>query len=323
MPPSHAAAYAAMPEIDLVAVCDLSAEALARFTAAWGGRWPRLRTYTDYRRLLAEERPDIVSVCTPDDRHAPVVVAAAEAGARGILCEKPLATNLADAECMIAAVAAHGVAFSVDVTRRWSPDYQQARALVRQGRIGDLRLIVATRGGPMAWLYRAGGHLFDLTGFFADAEPLWLTGDLDEGYENHVAWRAGVPRDPEAEPGGDAYVRFANGVRASIHCSRRLPNGYQVELFGSRGRLRVDDRSAELWTQTVDGGPLVMEPLPHPSYQASGILAALIELTRLIETGEEGVSTAQDAIRALKLILATVESNRRGGARVKIEEING
>lgn len=318
MPVSHAGAYAALNGVELVAVCDVSDDALARFAERWGKTWPRLRAYREYERMLAAERPQIVSVCTPDDLHTPVVVAAAAAGVRGILCEKPLATNLADAERMLAAVERHGVALSVDVTRRWSPEWQQARALVRAGRIGRLRLIVAVRGGPKGWLYRAGGHLYDLVCFFADAEPAWVVGELDEGYEDFVAWRPGVPADPAAEPGGSTYVRFANGVRASVHCSPTLPDGYQVELFGTKGRLRIDDHAAELWTPGPEGLHLVMQRLPRRPHQATGILAALQELVRLVQSGGEGTSTGRDALRALRLILATVESHHRGGERIDV-----
>lgn len=322
MPPSHAAAYAAMPEVELTAVCDASQAALDEFRKHWAATWPAVRVYTDYAAMLERERPDIVSVCTPDDLHAPHVIAAAEAGVRGIFCEKPLATTLTDAERMLEAVRKHRVAFSVDVTRRWSPDYHQARTLVRAGRIGRLRLILATRGGPKGWFYRAGGHLFDLVCFFAESEPEWLVGELDEGYENFTTWRGGGPADSLADPGGYCYVHFANNVRASVSISRTLPHGYHLDLLGTRGRIRIDDARAELWQPvSEDSLDLARYSLPRQPHQASGILAGLQELVRLVETGEEGVSTGQDALRALKMILATVESNHRRGARIDMTEL--
>ena len=109
-PNSHAAGYALFPQAEVVAVCDLKPELLEQFQATWGSTWSAVRTYTDYAALLERERIDLLSVVTPDHVHAQIVVDAAERGVRGILCEKPIATSLADADRMMAACerARHG-----------------------------------------------------------------------------------------------------------------------------------------------------------------------------------------------------------------------
>src|SRR5262249_55594543 len=101
---------AAMPEIEVVAGCDIVPAASDRFVAQWGNRWPRVRVYDDYQTMLERERPDIVSVIIPDHLHTAPVLAAIEFGARGILCEKPLATSVDEADQMVEAVARSGVA---------------------------------------------------------------------------------------------------------------------------------------------------------------------------------------------------------------------
>ena len=98
MPHSHVGAYAAVPSTEVVAVCDLAPARLEEFRRSWSARFPQARCYTDYREMLARERVDLLSVVTSDDRHAQIVVDAVEAGVRGILCEKPIATTLADAD---------------------------------------------------------------------------------------------------------------------------------------------------------------------------------------------------------------------------------
>ena len=107
MPRSHAAAYHRHPQTEVVAVCDIRSEALTGFQREWADVWPEVRVYTDYRAMLAEEKPDLVSVCTPDHLHADITVDAANGGAKAILCEKPIATTLADADRMIAAATAN------------------------------------------------------------------------------------------------------------------------------------------------------------------------------------------------------------------------
>ena len=142
---SHAAAYSQIPGARVVGACDLVPALTEQFRERWGATWPEARTYTDYRQLLSEGNLDILSVVTSDHRHAQIVVDAAEAGVKGIYCEKPIATTLADADRMIAACEANGVVLSVDHTRRWRPIWHQARSLIRSGEVGALRRIVSTR----------------------------------------------------------------------------------------------------------------------------------------------------------------------------------
>ena len=98
VPRSHAAAYHQHPRTEVVAVCDIRTQAMDEFKATWGDVWPTVRCYSDYREMLAQEQPDLVSVVTPDHLHAAITVAAAaHPTVRAILCEKPIATTLADA----------------------------------------------------------------------------------------------------------------------------------------------------------------------------------------------------------------------------------
>src|SRR5437899_3316693 len=101
---THCRGYRAQPGVEIVALADVNPEALERFGEQYGvpGR------YIDYHMLLQKERPDIVSVCTWPDLHAPMVVAAAELGIAGVLCEKPLSWSLGEVDRMIAACRAAG-----------------------------------------------------------------------------------------------------------------------------------------------------------------------------------------------------------------------
>src|SRR5437899_165238 len=106
MPHSHAAAYAHLPQTTVVGYCDLVPARLDEFRQTWGGEFPEARPYTDYREMLRGGRIDFLSVVTSDNRHAQIVVDAVEAGVRGIFCEKPIATTLADADRIIGACRA-------------------------------------------------------------------------------------------------------------------------------------------------------------------------------------------------------------------------
>ena len=84
-------------------MCDLVPGLLDDFKAAWADDLPNVNTYTDYREMLAREELDILTVATSDNRHTDIVVDGANASVKGILCEKPLATSLEDADRMIEA----------------------------------------------------------------------------------------------------------------------------------------------------------------------------------------------------------------------------
>jgi predicted dehydrogenase len=316
VPHSHAGAYAAVPSTEVVAVCDLLPERVEQFRQSWGATFPDARGYADYREMLARERIDLLSVVTPDDRHAQIVVDAVEAGVRAIFCEKPIATTLADADRIIAACAARGVPLLIDHTRRWRPEYVAARDLLRVGAIGPLRRILATLGGPRAMLFRNGTHLLDMVCYFAEAEPAWVVGELDDeqaGYGPRYAGDGG--RDPATDPGGSAYLHFANSVRALVSASKGTPPNFELDLIGERGRLRIGTHLAELW-RLDEAGRASLTPLARPPTTRADLVAAVEELVGLVERGGQGSSTGQDGRRVLSILLAILQSSAAGGRRV-------
>ncbi len=183
-PRSHAAVYHRHPHTDVVGVCDIRQEALDEFKRNWNDVWPAMHYYTDYREMLETEKPDLVSVATPDHLHADITVDAANSGAKAILCEKPIATSLADADRMIAAAEANEVILSVEHTRRWNPSYHAARELIRSGEIGALRGIVVNLLARRSMLFRNGTHMLDMICFFAESDPQWVISLVSESVEH-------------------------------------------------------------------------------------------------------------------------------------------
>ena len=93
----HANGYTASPDTTIVALADINLDNARAFQAEHGGE----RIYTDYQEMLAQEQLDIVSICTWPHHHAPMVIAAAEAGVKAIHCEKPMAPSYAEALQMV------------------------------------------------------------------------------------------------------------------------------------------------------------------------------------------------------------------------------
>lgn len=316
MPHSHAAAYAALPNATVVAVCDLVPSLVERFRSEWGATFPEARGYLDYREMLAREQIDLISVVTSDHRHAQIVVDAVNAGVKGVFCEKPIATTLADADRMIEACAARNVPMLIDHTRRWYPEFLEARRLIRSGAIGAPRRIVATLGGPRAMLFRNGTHLVDAICFFAESEPEWVVGELDDEHRAYGPRYAGDGgRDPATDPGGSAYVHFQNGVRAFVNASKGTIGNFEIDVIGESGRVRIGTHVAEISRPDSDG-QIAVRAIRTPQTTHGSLVAAIRELIRLIEQGGRPSSSGEDGRKVLSILLAILQSNAAGSSRV-------
>jgi predicted dehydrogenase len=244
----------------LAAICGRD-KAAARAAAERLG-WAAVET--DWRALIARDDVQLIDISAPGDVHAPIAIAALAAG-KHVLCEKPLANTLAEAEAMKAAADAaypSGARAMVGFNYRRVPALALARRLVEQGRLGTLRHFravylqdwLADPNTPMTWRMQAeragSGALGDLGAHIVDLAR-YLTGDEVAGVSAVSA--TFTPERPYADGSGagrvtvdDAVVfaaRLASGALASFEvtrCAAGRKNGLRVELNGSAGSLAFD-----------------------------------------------------------------------------------
>ena len=244
----------------LAAICgrDRAAAEAAAARLGWAA------AETDWRALIARDDVDLVDIAAPGDLHAPIAIAALEAG-KLVLCEKPLANTLAEAEAMKAAADAaypRGARAMVGFNYRRVPALALARRLVEQGRIGPLRHVravylqdwLADPEAPMTWRMRAeragSGALGDLGAHVVDLAR-YLTGD--EIAVVSAVSATFVRERPMADGTGNGTVtvddavvfagRLASGALASFEATRYATgrkNGLRIELNGARGSLAFD-----------------------------------------------------------------------------------
>jgi predicted dehydrogenase len=204
--------------IPIVAAADISQEALEGAKTQYGVE----RTYTDYTQMLDEVGPELVSICTHDALHCPMTVAAAERGVKGIICEKPMAMDLDEADRMLGACRASGSVLTISHQRYYTPQYVAARRLIEEGAIGALR------GGETmahsACIQTDGTHtihmLLTLLGW---PRVRYLLAQVDSQWGVEYF---GYPR----EGGGIAFLHFENGL-----------HGHMTWGFAERGKERSDD----------------------------------------------------------------------------------
>lgn len=321
---SHAASLAHVPRAELVAICDLVPDLLEQFKRDWGDRWPDTNVYTDYKEMLANERLDILTVATSDHRHADIMVDGANAGVKGIFCEKPLATTLEDADRMIRACEAKRVIVSVDYTRRWSPILHTVRETVRSGAIGRLRTVIVEHGGPRAMLFRNGTHLIDAVCFFVESEPVHVFARLEDGFEHWDRYRGDGGKLPENDPSASGLIIFDDGVRA-FYCGSKstVRESNSLQLLGDQGevQLRGNAPTADLTTWDAGkSGDVVRRTIIPVQYRVQGIVAAYEELIDLIENGGTATSSAREARKTLQIMLGFLKSQQAGGLLVDVPE---
>jgi predicted dehydrogenase len=265
----HGYAYARAEEYELVAACDINPAAFERFFERAQIERGSIREYTDYKEMFAKENLDVVSVATPDHLHVDPVCDAAEAGIKGIICEKPLCTTIKDADRIVETIERTGAKMSIDHTRSWIPAYQAVKKAVwDDSEIGGLTRIIAHMGGRRSMLFRNGTHLVDAVCYLANADPVWVIAAHEQGFEDYgIVYKGEGGKDPMLDPGSTVIVEFANGVRALINSAKNTPGIFEFDLQGPGGRYWLTDRDCKVWkTDKPEGRPTEVEPLAARGY---------------------------------------------------------
>jgi predicted dehydrogenase len=232
---------------------------------------------TDWRDAVSRKDIDVVDICTPGDAHANIAIVAAEAG-KAILCEKPLANTVAEAERMLAAVKRAGVIHMLCHNYRRCPAVTLAKQIIDEGQIGEIHHYrgvylqdwIVDPHFPLVWRLdksRAGSgalgdllsHTLDLSRYLV-GEPVEVLGLLktfvsERPMPNDSGKRGKVTVDDSAQ----ALVKFANGAVGYYEGTRFAPgrkNYNRLEINGSKGSLVWDlERMNELDVY-IENGPL-------------------------------------------------------------------
>jgi len=325
-----------LPQTEIVAVADRDetgrTDAVKRLGAA--------KAFADYRQMLDEVRPDIVSICPRWlDQHRDMVVAAAERGVH-IYMEKPMCRSLTEADEMVAACEKRNVKLAIAFQTRYSPKLPVMRNMIEDGLIGNV-LELRGRGkedrrGGGEDLWVLGSHVMNLMHYFA-GQPNWcFSRVLQQG--NPITKADVAPGAEGIGPlAGDtinATYGMDEGVTACFASHRETgagrPSRFGVQIFGSRGVLEIltgflpevyylDDkswspgRSGSKWVPVTSEGLGQDEPLnfDHPLHP--GNAAACRDLIAAIEEDRQPEANIYEARTTVEMIAAAFESQRVGG----------
>jgi UDP-N-acetylglucosamine 3-dehydrogenase len=298
----HGRAYRRLPATELVGACDPDQEARARYARELGVD----AVFADPEEMLDAVNPDVVSICTPNPTHAPLTILCAHHRVRGIVCEKPLAMALPEADAMLRSCAANGVRLIVNHQRRFERCFITAKELLDGGAIGRLLRMEAAIGewDLMSW----GTHWLDIFRFYNDDQPTeWVFGqvatDAPKHYFGHPVERAGL-----------AVLRYANGVQA-VYRGGDAAEGMSNRLFGAQGVIEVEpcrppDIGGPIRLLNAESSGWRIIEAPQEDSTAEPLERALAAFLECLETGAPHPLDAAGAREVLAQIIAIYESSR-------------
>jgi predicted dehydrogenase len=309
----HAFAYRAN-QCEMVALADIRAENAEAFRKEQS--FPSARIFTDYKEMLREAKPDVVSICTWPHLHAEMVIACAEAGIRAVHCEKPMAPTFGEARRMHEAAVKAGTQLTFNHQRRFEEPYITCKRLIDEGAVGQVLHMQAACPNLYDW----GTHWFDMLFFYnGDVPAEWVMGQV------HVeAGRAvfGV----RLEDQGTSYVGYQNGVRGLLitgdfvsdpnapsgPAGRRSVMGAAQRIIGTDGIIEVAAPGSRLRLMNATSSGWQEIPVKDDARGIdNAVSAAIADKLRCLETGDEPLLSSHKAIRTSELIFGTYESARR------------
>lgn len=301
---AHATAIEQLRDAELVACCDVDKARAAKFAKATGTS----KSSTDIQDILAEDAVDAVALCLPHHIHCQATLAAAKA-AKHILCEKPMAISLAEADRMIQAARRAKVVLMVGQVLRFRNSYRTAREIIRSGRIGEPRHVIRRR-----------------TGLVKEPQRPWATdpeqtgGWLLYGYGSHeldaILWLSDTTAQTVyaqarvVNPAWNDYdeiaiqMTLADGSMATMsHSLNASRSWWEQIIIGTKGSLYMDTKQIVLDDETI---PIAETP-------TWGMLDQYREFVSAIREGREPLASGADVRRtmvALEAAKLSIESGK-------------
>ncbi|MGB8707617.1 MAG: Gfo/Idh/MocA family oxidoreductase [Dehalococcoidia bacterium] len=305
---THAGAYSAVDEVELVAVCDLNKERLKKC----GKRWHVPSLYQDYGEMLRKEALDILSICTWNSTHLDIVKEAVNSGVKAIFCEKPIADSLKNADEMIKLCDEKKVILQIDHQRRFDEFHQDVRSFVQNGKLGRIQQVSFYYTAGIA---NTGSHMFDLLRFFF-GDVAWVQATYSQNKSPNIN-----------DPNIDGIVKFRDGIFCAIQaCDVQEFLIFEIDCIGTKGRLNLTHsgfdvefykvRESELFSGYKE---IFKSDFPiNKKAPREFMVSAIRHLVECLKEGQKPICSGEDGRAALELICAFHESARADGNKISL-----
>jgi len=301
---NHARVYGEIEGVELTAVADTSRDRLA-LTSKNG----HPATYDDYRRMLAEERLDLVSVCVPTLLHREVALAAIQKSV-ALLVEKPIAATLDEGQAMAKTAEQAGVPLMVGHVERFNPAVLEVKRRLVAGELGRVYQVYARRTGPFPQRVRDVGVVHDLAPHDIDVMFFLLESQVERVYAETLS---GVATEHEDMLWG--VLRFRNGAVGVLDVNWLTPlKVRQLSILGEKGLLQADYLSQQVSLYPKGGDGQSRDAAPE-AIRVESAEPLRLELEAFVDAVRRGVAppvTAADGLAALETASLLVESAHNG-----------
>ncbi|WP_068775713.1 Gfo/Idh/MocA family protein [Paenibacillus sp. FJAT-26967] len=330
----HFNSYQKNPGAIIVAVCDLNEER-AREKA---DIYQAAKVYTDYKELLADPEIDAVSICTWNNTHAEISIAALRAG-KNVLVEKPLCKTVEEALAVEKAVEESGKTLQVGFVRRYASNTRIIRSFMDNGSIGEVYYAKAScirkLGNPGGWfsdIERSGGgplidvgvHVIDLCWYLMGRPKVKsISGNTYTKLGNrsnveNLAYYKAADYDAEhntVEDMANAMIRFENGASLLVDVSFTLhakEDELTVKLYGDKGGAELEPKL----TLITEQHNTILNTTPqinNLSFDfAAGFQDEIDYFIEVCQGTKETLSPVQDGVEMMKILCGVYESSRLG-----------
>ncbi|PKL70353.1 MAG: hypothetical protein CVV30_03060 [Methanomicrobiales archaeon HGW-Methanomicrobiales-1] len=297
---THSGAYSSCPDTNLIAVCDSDLGKAQKCANRWGVP----EVYSDFRTMLEESRPEIISVCTPDATHYQIIQEIMEYNCiRAIFAEKPLALNISEAKELIHRAQEKKIIVSVNYFRRYAPNHRELSLFLQdKTNIGEIQTVSGyyTKG-----ILHNGSHWLDLARF--------LIGEINlvQGFP--------VTSIITDDPTVSAYLLFNNGASGFLFgCDEKMFDIFEMDIIGTKGRIRILDSGHTIEKYHVEDDPnysgylALAIGLRNSGGLTDSLLHAVEDIVRCLKTGGEPICSGLDGLEALRIGQSIRESALTG-----------
>jgi len=332
----HLSILKQLPEFEIAALCDIVPDTLTRL----GEEYNVKAHYDDFEKMYDEMDLDIVTVATQTRGHHAPSVAALSRGI-SVVCEKPIAIDLVEADEMVAAVAKSGAKLAINQQNHVNPGIRKAQAMVKDGVIGEIILV---RGRNKAGR-RSGNEFMEMGTHVADMMlcfggiPQWCSGSIYN--QRRFAGPEDIMEAKEMSPGDRdsglvmgtraiAHYGFGEGCLGEIHFlgyQQGMSANYGVDILGEKGQLAVrcsGGLTENLWhlPRPMEGTPAQLSDWKLVNLTDIGIEQPIITMYRrfvhAMATDTQPPSSGEEGRWAFEMIMAIYQSHREQGRRVEL-----
>jgi predicted dehydrogenase len=302
--------------LDVVGICDVSDESLALAGDECGIAIDR--RFHEPATMYAKTKPECVVIATTAPTHCAYTCQAAEAGAKFVLCEKPMAVSLGQCDRMIAVCQAHGTALAINHQMRFMEQYTAPKAVIESSAFGGLSSVTVVAGN--FGLAMNGIHYFEMFRFMTGQNPRMV-----------AAWfsaeKVPNPRGAQFEDhAGSVRLVTAGGKRLYLECGADQGHGVQAIYAGPFGELSVDELYGSMTTvvreeqyrvlpTTRYGMPAVRTTRPITPADVIGPTAAVLQSL----LAQRDYPSGEDGRLAVSVLVGAYLSNERGNITIDLE----